>query len=64
MTQTTVYTLLKQIQHSVDSDKNEPESFDLGRGLRNGTETWGIRVEVSGSGLKFGVSIADGERPS
>ena len=38
--QNTMYTVLKQIQHSVHSDKNESESFDRGRGLRIGTETW------------------------
>ena len=33
-----MYAVLKQIQHSVHSDKNESESLDFSRGLGIGTE--------------------------
>ena len=52
-----MYLVLQQIQHSVNSDKNESESLNLDRGLEIRTETKGFRVEVSGSRLRLDVSI-------
>ena len=44
--------MLKQMLHSVYSDKNESEFLDIGRGLGIGTKTEGFWAEVSGSGLR------------
>ena len=49
--------MLKQIKHSVHSDKNESESLDLGRGLGIGT---GLEVSESRSWAKDRKVKAEG----